>query len=97
MAYSSLRSPYNGVLPPSYIAVIKDMTDATDNNLALTGAGGGYAGTFSAVGNLVNARSNHTATLLGSGDVLVAGGIGTAGAAIHPPLLQRLSSGDSYF
>jgi Galactose oxidase, central domain/Kelch motif len=52
------------------------------------------AGTFSAVGNLVTARSNHTATLLATGDVLVAGGIGTAGAAIANAELFRSATND---
>jgi len=66
----------------------------TINDLALSGAGGGYAGTFSAVGNLATARSNHTATLLANGDVLVVGGIGTAGAAIAGSEIYRSTTSD---
>src|SRR5438874_6281189 len=47
-------------------------------------------------GNLVTARYNHTATLLSSGKVLVAGGHGSSGimssAELHDPATGRWSS-----
>src|ERR1700674_2718721 len=38
--------------------------------------------TFASVGNLIDERYNPTATLLASGDVLVAGGLDLTGAAV---------------
>lgn len=82
---------------PAVVAVTATTADATKSasaqitiiNLALSGPGGGYSGSFSAVGDMVTARSNHTATLLVSGNVLVAGGIGASGAAIADAELFR--------
>jgi len=84
---------------PAVVAVTATTPGATQSAsaqitvipLALAGAGGGYAGTFADVGNLKVARSNHTATLLSSGKVLVAGGIGANGAAIASAELFRPS------
>lgn len=66
----------------------------TITDLALGGPGGGYQGIFTAVGSMATARSNHTATMLGTGDVIVAGGIGTAGAAIAEAELFRSATND---
>ncbi len=87
---------------PAVVTVTATTADAkqsasaqiTIKDLALSGPSGGYSGTFSAAGNLATARSNHTATLLATGDVLVTGGIGTSGAAIAGAELYRSASGD---
>src|SRR5260370_6603570 len=42
------------------------------------------AGTFTATANMIAARAGHTATLLPSGKVLIAGG-GTSSAALYDP------------
>jgi Kelch motif/Galactose oxidase, central domain len=58
--------------------------------LAPAGGGGGYSGVFTNLSSMKNARNNHTATFLPTtvttalpnGYLLVAGGIGSGGAAI---------------
>lgn len=68
---------------------ISDSATITISSLALAGINGGYFGEFNSVATMKTARSNHTATLLSSGQVLVTGGIGSAGAAIAEAELYR--------
>jgi hypothetical protein len=51
------------------------------------------SGTWTQTGNLVTARSQHTATLLTNGQVLVAGGIGASGGILHSAELYNPATG----
>ena len=82
---------------PSTVTVtatlVADATKKDSAVLTIADLVGGYAGSFIATGAMKDARSNHSATLLTTGNVLVAGGIGAAGTPIATSEIYRPTFG----
>lgn len=60
---------------------------------AVAPASAANSGTWTLTGNLITARSQHTATLLTNGQVLVVGGVGTSGAVLNSAELYNPATG----